>query len=88
MLHGEIKVNGAEIGSWEARRLMPLMEGVQDYEYAASMTMDGAIVWSGVVRHRYSAGAVSLAAKIMLNALVEMSDEEDRRRSVIEEVTQ
>lgn len=75
-LHGEIKVGSEIIGEWVARRLESLEKDRDTYIYACSLMMADGTNWAGQVTHNYSAGAVSLAAKVMLNALVHMKTQE------------
>lgn len=66
-LHGTIEVNGEAIGGWQARRIQPLVGEDDTYDYEVRVVVNGDL-WAGVVQHRYSAGAASLAAKCLLAA--------------------
>jgi|OpeIllAssembly_1097287.scaffolds.fasta_scaffold38905_5 hypothetical protein len=67
-LHGEICVNHRVIGTWMARRMENLagMTATHRYEYEVWMGEDK--VAAGELEHRYSDGAVALAAMVLARA--------------------
>lgn len=67
MMHGEIKVNGAEIGRWSARRKQHPPQAVNDYEVGVVYFEPDGTSHSkfGVIRHNYGDGALTLMAEIM-----------------------
>jgi hypothetical protein len=74
-LHGEIKVNGQTIGTWEAVRQPycggdePLAESMVVYACVVSQssTLEGnpAILEKFEVRHRFGDGALALASLVL-----------------------
>lgn len=86
-LHGDIRVNGAEIGRWHAIRVETGEDNL--YECAVSWTpigespiphggghFDHSRVETFMIYHRFEDGAVHLTAKI-LNAAVEKINERE-----------
>lgn len=73
-LHGEICVNQKVIGTWMARRMESLrgMTGTHRYEY--EVWVNGAEVAAGELEHRYSDGAVVLAALVLAKAAYASGD--------------
>lgn len=71
-LHGEIKVNGHEVGNWYARRLHIDVRTVCDYEYEVRWTtLEGDDrMTRGTLRWPYGS-AVDLAAEILSRAAME-----------------
>lgn len=65
-LHGEIRINGQEIGYWSARRLADVWPVPADMvnEYETTLKIDGKVT-TGRVTHRYGDGAAVLAAKVL-----------------------
>lgn len=68
-LHGDIRINGNMLGEWQARRTQHLVHenAVHEYEWRV-VTIDGTDK-RGLVLHRYSDGAVKLAALVLHEAL-------------------
>lgn len=70
-LHGSIEINGDQLGVWQARRLTKLRgtDAVHDYEWRviARQGFDR----TGVLSHRYSDGAVKLAALVLAAAVAD-----------------
>lgn len=68
-LHGEILVSGESIGDWGARRIEKLKGRDETHEYDVHVTLyDNVFHWQGRIHHRYSDGAVALAAKALAAA--------------------
>lgn len=68
-LHGEIKVNNIEIGSWWARRTddVVIPNGVYEYECGARLLTEGREV-RFMHMHCYADGAFRLAADVQSRA--------------------
>ena len=69
-LHGEINVNGSEIGRWNARRMQHPPQEVNDYEvvvrYREPEYLGGhSYTVRGCIQHRFGDGAVALAAEVL-----------------------
>lgn len=68
-LRGDIMADSVKIGGWGAQRIQPLLGDDDTYDYDCKVVVNGKM-WAGVVSHRHSAGATSLAAKVLLAATV------------------
>lgn len=72
-LHGEIKVNGHEIGRWNARRKEHPPQEVNTYEVVVLYSEPGDVpgldgrshTVRGEIQHNFGDGAVTLAAKVL-----------------------
>ena len=68
-LHGDVRVNGRQVGCWSARRTEPLANthDLYTYEcYAEFYDLDGRQQrHTFKVQHVYAAGAMSLGAKVL-----------------------
>jgi hypothetical protein len=68
MLHGEIKVNGHEIGRWSARRLVhPPSPGANEYEIEVTYVDPEGREWGyrDTLWHNFGDGAITLAAEVL-----------------------
>jgi len=73
-LHGKIQVNSTDVGSWMARRLEPLSDEHDEHDYIVNVVMPArrnlisrmaAQEFTATLRHRYSDGALRLAAEVL-----------------------
>lgn len=68
-LHGDIMVNGTQIGVWSARRTTPLAEDREVYYYDCEVrwyTPDGKMHERTLtIDHAYSTGSILLAARVL-----------------------
>jgi hypothetical protein len=65
-LHGLIQVNDQPIGAWSAVRVAEGADGI--YRYRCEVQVNHGIPRRFYVLHRYSDGAVALAAKVLTAA--------------------
>lgn len=70
MLHGEIKVNGDEVGDWSAiRREKNVVAQDFEHTYDCRVTIQRSYkVREFTVKHRYGDGAAALAQKVLSQA--------------------
>lgn len=75
MLHGEIKVNRNEIGTWEASRCA-MTDVPGEYAYKCTVIYTGTAGYKErrrfFVRHKFTDGALALVGKVVLESAKQM----------------
>lgn len=83
MLHGEIKVNGGQVGRWTARRLVHPPQAFNDYEctltYYDQQGYPMEAKWT-LIGHHFGDGPVVLAARVLREGIPKL------KRKTIEQV--
>lgn len=70
-LHGEIEVNGETVGRWSAQRVLTRESGYHTYRWEAYDSTGRHV--TGDLIHDYSAGAMTLAAHVLKDAVAALS---------------